>query len=104
MEFHELFNLDEINSVLEARRDPHRKELADRVTVNDFSSATHINGDPIDYESDDMAGFHTEFIVAATHENSIYDVQFTKYRQDLVIFNTQTDKLFRISSGHVTLK
>jgi len=104
MEFNDLFNLEEINSVLNERRDPYTKELGDRVVVNDFSSATYLNGDPIDYETGVEACFNTEFIVIETRQNISYDVHFTIYRQDLVIVNVRTDTRLRITSGHLTLK
>lgn len=101
------FNLEEINRVLDKQRDPYRKEIGDRVAILDFSSCTHFNGRPLDYdhETDEMCfNFNTELIVIETGQNYVYDVQYTKYKQNIVIVNTLTNMKFRISSGHVKLK
>ncbi len=102
------FNLEEINTVLdEKHRDCYRKEIGDRVSVIEFSSCTHLNGRPLDYdlEADEINfNFNTELIVIETRQQHVYDAYYTKYRQNLVIVNTLTNKQFRISSGHVTLK
>jgi hypothetical protein len=101
------FNLEEINQVLdEKHRDPNRKEIGDRVSIIDFSSCTHINGRPLDYDldSDEISfNFNTELIVIETGQTIIYDAYYTKYRQNLVIVNPFTNKKYRISSGHVKL-
>ena len=108
MEFEELFNLEEISKVMEDKnRDTERKELGDRVQIIDFSSCTHIDGRPLDYdlEDDEMVfNFHTELIVIATREQAVYDAYYVQYEQDLVVINTLTNRRFRIGSGHVTLR
>ena len=108
MEFDELFNLEEINRVLdEKHRDPHPKDIGDRVRILEFSSTTFLNGDPLDYELDEdemVFNFNSELIVIETRQDCTYDAYYTKYRQDLVIVNPLTNKKYRISSGHVTLK
>jgi hypothetical protein len=102
------FNLEEINQVLdEKHRDPNRKEIGDRVSIIDFSSCTYLNGAELDYDLEDdvmVFNFNTELIVIETGQKHIYDVQYTKYTQNLVIVNTLTNMKFRISSGHVTFK
>ena len=108
MEFDELFNLDEISKVMQDKNcDTEQKELGDRVQIIDFSSCTNLDGRPLDYdlEDDEMVfNFNTEVIVIATREEASYDAYYTQYEQDLVVINTLTNKRFRISSGHVTLK
>jgi len=102
------FNLDELKEVLDKKhRDTATKELGDRVNIIDFSSCTHLNGRPLDYdlEGDEMDfNFATELIVIATRQNINYDAYYVTYRQDLVVVNALTNKKFCISSGHVTLK
>lgn len=104
----DLFNLDELNEFLDnlRYRDPYRKEIGDRVSVLDFSSCTHMNGRPLDYEFDEQMSFNyvTEFIVIETGCDYSYDAYFTKYKQNLIIFNPLTNMRYRINSGHVQLK
>jgi hypothetical protein len=106
-EFSHLFNLEEINEVLENKhRDPYVKEVGDRVSIIDFSSCTHLNGLELDLDDDDGMNFNfiTHFIVIETRQNIQYDAYFKTYRQNLVIVNPFTNKQYRINSGHVTLK
>lgn len=107
-DFNGLFNLNEIDELLDNRdRDPYRKEIGDRVQILDYSSCTHLNGRPLDFdfEDDEMNfNFITTFIVAETGHKTIYDAYFKKYRQDLIIANPLTNKQYRINSGHVRLK
>jgi len=108
MEFDELFNLEEISKVMEDKNtDTERKELGDRVKIIDFSSCTHIDGRPLDYdlEDDEMVfNFTTELIVIATREDTVYDAYYVQYLQDTIVFNPLTNKRFRINSGHLTLR
>ena len=106
MDFDKLFNLDEINQVLDSNRDPYRKEIGDRVDILDYSSCTHMNGRPLDSEQDEEMQFNalTYFIVIETGCDYVYDAYFTKYRQNLVIVNPHTNNRYRINSGHVKLK
>ena len=108
MEFDELFNLEEISKVMEDKnRDTEKKELGDRVNIIDFSSCTHIDGRPLDYdlEDDEMVfNFTTELIVIATREDTVYDAYYVQYLQDTIVFNPLTNKRFRINSGHLTLR
>jgi hypothetical protein len=103
-----LFNLDELNELLDnlKHRDPVRKELGDRVNILDFSSCTHMNGRPLDYEFDEQMSFNfvTEFIVIETGCQYIYDAYFTKYKQNLIIFCPATNMKYRINSGHVQVR
>lgn len=106
-DFSHLFNLEEINEVLDNKyRDPYPKEIGDRVVIIDFSSVTHINGRELDFEEDDEMNFNfvTEFIVIETRQNYQHDAYYKTYRQDLVIVNPLTNKRYRINRGHVTLK
>ena len=106
-EFSDLFNLEEINEVLENKnRDPYAKDIGDRVSIIDFSSCTHLNGAELDLEDDDNMNFNsmTFFIVIETRQNIHYDAYFKTYRQDLVIVNPFSNRKYRINSGHVTLK
>jgi len=106
-DFSELFNLDEINDLLDNQdRDPYRKVLGDRVQILDYSSCTHLNGRPLDFEDDEEMSFNfvTEFIVIETGCLHIYDAYFKKYKQDLIIVNPLTNKKYMINSGHVKLK
>ena len=104
----DLFNMDELNQVLDnlKYRDPYRKEVGDRITILDYSSCTHMNGQPLDYEHDEEMTFNfiTEFIVIETGCKYVYDAYFTKYKQNLIIVNPLTNKRYRINSGHVQLK
>jgi len=105
-EFKHLFNLDEINEVLDNKhRDPYSKEIGDRVSILDFSSVTHMNGLELDLEDDDKMNFNfiTEFIVIETRQNYQHDAYFKKYRQDLVIVNPITNTRFRVNRGHVKI-
>jgi hypothetical protein len=104
--FSELFNLSEINEVLDDHRDPYRKEVGDRVTILDYSSCTHMNGQELDSEQDEEMQFNsmTYFIVIETRQNYLHDAYYKKYRQDLIIVNPLTKVRFRINSGHVKLK
>lgn len=108
MEDHnELFNFKEINEVLENKyRDNVIKETGDRVSIIDFSSTTHFNGQPLDYgfEDEEQFNFNTELIVIETRQTRIYNAYYINYKQDLVIINTITNKKYRICSGHVTLR
>lgn len=106
-DFSHLFNLEEINEVLDNKnRDPYVKEVGDRVSIIDFSSTTHMNGLELDSEHDEEMTFNTMtfFIVIQTRQNYHHDAYYKKYRQDLVIVNPITNKQYRINSGHVTLK
>ena len=106
-EFSDLFNLEEINEVLDNKhRDPYVKEVGDRVSIIDFSSTTYMNGLELDLENDEEMNFNsmTFFIVIETRQNIMYDAYFKTYRQDLVIVNPFTNRRYRINSGHVTLK
>jgi len=80
-EFNDLFNLEEINEVLDNKnRDPYVKEVGDRVSIIDFSSTTHMNGLELDPEMDEEMSFNS------------------------MTLNPITNKQYRINSGHVTLK
>ena len=104
----DLFNMDELNQVLDnlKHRDPYRKEIGDRVQILDYSSCTHMNGQPLDYENDEEMSFNfvTEFIVIETGCDYLYDAYFTKYKQNLIIVNPLTNVRYRISSGHVKVR
>jgi hypothetical protein len=103
-----LFDPEEINDLLDnlSHRDTNRKELGDRVQILDYSSCTHMNGKPLDYEEDDEMSFNfvTEFIVIETDCQHIYDAYYKKYKQNLIIVNPITNKRYRINSGHVQLR
>jgi len=106
-EFNDLFNLEEINEVLDNKnRDPYVKDVGDRVSIIDFSSTTHMNGLELDPEMDEEMSFNsmTYFIVIQTRQNYKHDAYFKTYRQDLVVVNPITNKQYRINSGHVQLK
>ena len=105
-DFNKLFNLDEIDEIINGNRDPYRKEMGDRVTILDYSSCTHMNGMELDSEEDEQMQFNamTYFIVIETRQNYVYDAYYKKYRQDLIIVNPCTNVRFRINSGHVRLK
>lgn len=107
-EFNNLFEPEEINDVLDnlKYRNPERKEVGDRVTILDYSSCTHLNGQELDSEEDEEMQFNmmTYFIVIETHQNYVHDAYYAKYRQDLIIVNPLTRKQFRINSGHVEIK
>ena len=104
----DLFDQDELNDLLEnlKHRDPYRKQVGDRVTILDYSSCTHMNGLPLDYEQDEEMSFNfiTTFIVIETGLKHRYEAYYTSYKQDLVIVNPLTNKRYRIISGHVQLK
>jgi len=106
MNFDNLFNFDEVNDVLKQDRDTEKKEIGDRVTVLDYSSCTHLNGQELDSEQDEEMQFNmvTYFIVIETHQKHIYNTYFKQDRQDLIIANPLTNKLYRVNSGHVMLK
>lgn len=108
MDFDKLFNLEEINDVLDnlQYRDTERKEIGDRVSILDYSSCSHMNGQELDTEEDEEMQFNmlTYFIVIETRQTQVFDAYYAKYRQDLVIVNPLTNKKFRINSGHVQLK
>jgi hypothetical protein len=101
-----LFNLEEINEVLDNNRDPYFKEIGDRVNILDYSSCTHMNGMELDSDQDEEMQFNAmaHFIVIDNRLKQSYDAYYITYRQDLVIVNPLTNKQFRISSGHVKLK
>ena len=103
-EFDDLFNLDEINEAIHEKfRDPNVKEIGVRVAIIDYSSVTREDGSHID-ESDEDMQFNPDmyFIVIEKHCRSEYDAYYTKYNQDLVIVNSQTNMEYRVTSGHVT--
>lgn len=104
--FNELFDLNEVNEMLDDCRDPYKKELGDRVAIMDYSSCTHMNGMELDSQEDEDMQFNrlTYFIVIETDCDYIYDAYYKKYHQNLVIVNPLTNKKFRINSGHVKLK
>jgi hypothetical protein len=105
-DFKHLFNLEEINEVLDNKyRDPYPKEIGDRVSILDFSSVTYMNGRELDLEDDEQMNFNfiTEFIVIETRQNHQHDAYFKKYRQDLVIVNSITNTRFRVNRGHVKI-
>jgi len=101
-----LFNLDEINEIIDQNRDPYRKEIGDRVMIDDYSSCTHMNGMELDSEQDEEMQFNTlsHFIVVNDRQRHSFDAYYKKYNQDLIIVNPLTNKQFRINSGHVKLK
>jgi len=107
-EFDNIFNLDEINDVLDniQYRDTERKEIGDRVSILDYSSCSHMNGRELDSEHDEEMQFNmmTYFIVIETRQKYEYDAYFAKYRQDLIIVNPLTKVRYRINSGHVKIK
>jgi hypothetical protein len=107
-DFDKLFNLEEINEVLDnlQYRDPERKEIGDRVTILDYSSCSHLNGQELDSEEDEEMQFNmmTYFVVIEIRQKYIFDAYYAKYRQDLIIVNPLTRKQFRINSGHVQIK
>ena len=105
-EFKHLFNIEEINEILENNRDPYRKEIGDRVSILDYSSCTHMNGRELDSEQDEEMQFNmmVHFIVIETRQNNYHDAYYAKYRQDLIIVNPLTNVRFRVNSGHVKLK
>jgi len=105
-EFKHLFNIEEINEILENKRDPYRKEIGDRVAILDYSSCTHMNGRDLDSEQDEEMQFNsmTYFIVINDRQRCFYDAYYAKYNQDLIIVNHLTNVRFRINSGHVRLK
>ena len=101
----EMFNLNEINEAINEKfRDPVVKEIGDRVAVIDYSSVTRSDGSDIDETDEDMQ-FDADmyFIVIKTRQKQVYDAYYTKYIQDLVIVNSQTNMEYRVTSGHVTL-
>jgi hypothetical protein len=106
--FDNLFNLEEINEVLDniQYRDTERKEIGDRVMILDYSSCTHLNGLELDSEADEEMQFNsmTYFIVIETRQNYTFDAYYAKYRQDLIIVNPLTNMKYRINSGHVQIK
>jgi len=108
MDFDNLFNLEEVNEVLDnlKYRDPKRKEIGDRVTILDYSSCTHMNGRELDSEEDEQMQFNmvVYFIVIETRQNYTHDAYYAKYRQDLIIVNPITKLKYRINSGHVQLR
>ena len=101
-----LFDFDEINALLDQNMDCVRKEVGDRVTILDYSSCTHMNGRPLDFEDDEEMSFNfiMEFIVIETGLKYQYDAYYKQYRQNLIIVNPVTNKRYRISSGHVKLQ
>ena len=104
-DFNDLFNLDEINKVVDEKfRDNVAKDIGDRVQVIDYSSVTRSDGSDIDELDEDMQ-FNADiyFVVIKTDEKVLYDAKYTKYVQDLVIVNPQTNMEYRVNSGHVTL-
>lgn len=107
-DFDNLFNIEEINEVLDnlQYRDPERKEIGDRVTIFDYSSCSHMNGQELDeFEDDEMLfNMQTHFIVIETRQNHRFKANYNKYKQDLIIVNPLTRKQFRINSGHVQIK
>lgn len=102
----EMFNLDEINGVLAAQRDPSKKEIGDRVNIIDFSSCTYINGEELDTEADEFMQLNNKihFIVIETQVKTIYDAIYKQYLQDLVLYYGANNTKFRINSGHVKIK
>jgi len=107
-QFNNLFNLEEINNVLDnlKYRDPEPKEIGDRVTILDYSSCSHLNGMELDSMEDEEMQFNmqTYFIVIETRQNYQFNAYYAKYRQDLIIVNPLINKQFRINSGHVQIK
>jgi hypothetical protein len=105
-DFNNLFNLDEVNDMLDDKRDPYRKEIGDRVLIWDYSSCTHMNGMELDTEEDEQMQFNslTYFIVIETGCKYVHDAYYRKYRQDIVVVNPLTHMRFRINSGHLRLK
>ena len=103
--FEDLFNLHEVNDVIDKKfRDTEVKEIGDRVQIIDYSSVTRIDGSHIDELDEDMQ-FDADiyFIVIKTREKSLFDAVFTKFNQDLIIVNSQTNMEYRVTSGHVTI-
>jgi len=85
-------------------RDKYVKEIGDRVKVFDYPTMTKSNGNYLEYEDfveiddDDLY-----FIVTETQQKNYTIIQNSKYLQDIVIVNPQTNKMYRINSGHLVL-
>jgi len=101
-----LFNIEELNEILDKNRDPYRKEIGDRVNILDFSSVTHMNGRELDSEADEEMQFNSmvHFIVIQDRQRHEYDAYYLKFNQDLIIVNPITNVRFRVNSGHLQLK
>lgn len=82
-----------------------RKEVGDRVLVIDYSSITFNNGEElIDNDYDDFCNAVDDFfIIAETNQNNNYRAFVKEYKQDLVIYNPRSKKMYRIASRHVKL-
>ena len=101
-----LFNIEELNEILDKNRDPYRKEIGDRVNILDFSSVTHMNGRELDAEQDEQMQFNAMvyFIVIEDRQRHEYDAYYLKYNQDLIIVNPFTNIRYRANSGHLQLR
>jgi len=101
-----LFDLSEIDEIEELKhRDPVVKEVGDRVVIMDYSSTTHLSGEPLEPDDYEMQmGDNRYFIVIATHQRMTYDSYFKTYKQDLIVVNPENNKQYRINSGHTKIK
>ena len=108
----EQFDLNEINEVLDniGYRDPHKKEIGDRVDILDYSSVTHIDGQELDSEADEEMQFNSVAYFIVIETNQIYNINIKYqyihkvYKQDLIIVNSLTNLKYRVNSGHVKLR
>ena len=100
MEDYSQFDTNELNEVLEANRDPYRKEIGDRVQVIDFSSVTDLNGEDPD---NTVVNFNTKLIVIATNQTQYHDALFKQYLQNMIVVCPVTNKQYRVNSGHLKL-
>lgn len=98
------FELSEIREFFNDKyRDKVKKEIADRVTVLDYSSASHLNG--VELECYDFEELDNDmyFIVIEVNQKAELKTKFAVYNQDIVIVNPRNNKQYRIMSGHTKL-
>jgi hypothetical protein len=112
-DFNYNFNNDEIirrilrehNRPLKVINNTEFKDVGDRVIVLDYSSVSHLNGEPldaIDFDKIDEANLmNNYYIVIETGLRK--KVLFKKYMQDLIIVNPRTNEQFRVASQHLRI-
>lgn len=108
-DFFDIFSDDDMNSVLNSpgndTNDYNTKEIGDRVSVLDYSSVSHDNGNELEPDDYEKITDKDYYIVIATRQkntkkrlNSVLE-----YKQDLIIVNPKTNEKFRIASKHIKL-
>jgi hypothetical protein len=100
----ELFNINDIGQHINCvDLDYDKKVIGDRVQVIDYSSVSHRNGLPLEWQDFEELDGLTVFIVIETSKKVQYKAQYNTYIQDVVIVNTKLNKQYRVMSNHLKL-